>query len=148
MSEAIKVITLIFFSSFKFAFAFPYALTLSLGYIEIISCTVVGGMLGVVFFSKFNIWIIGLWSRFFPSTKNKKIFSRRNRLVIKVWRKYGLFGIAFLTPILLSIPIGTFIAVRYKESMKKIYLFMGCSVVFWSILLTGLMKFFGIVLFE
>ncbi|MEZ5067446.1 MAG: hypothetical protein R2847_02715 [Bacteroidia bacterium] len=36
-----------------------------------------------------------------------KIFTKRNRRIITLWRKYGLFGIAFITPVILSIPIGT-----------------------------------------
>lgn len=40
-----------------------------------------------------------------PSKKKKKVFSKKNRMIVKVWKKNGVMGIAFLTPILLS-PIG------------------------------------------
>src|SRR5262245_37085103 len=38
----------------------------------------------------------------------KRIFTTRNRRIIKIWQSYGLVGLAALTPIIFSIPIGTF----------------------------------------
>ncbi len=77
-----------------------------------------------------------------PVIIKKKIFTKRNRLLVKLKVKYGLMGIAFLTPVLLSIPIGTFIATKLVTNKKKIILYMSVSVVFWAILLTSIFNFF------
>lgn len=42
-----------------------------------------------------------------------RVFNRRNRLIIKIRNSYGFAGIIILTPVLLSIPIGTFLALKY-----------------------------------
>ena len=66
----------------------------------------------------------------------KKIFSRQTRRVVKIWKKYGLFGIAALTPVIFSIPIGTFFMSRYEKNRNKIFLYMFVSITIWSLLLT------------
>ena len=65
-------------------------------------------------------------------SKNKKLFTPRNRRIVKIWSKYGLAGIAFLTPVIFSIPIGTVVATRLVHNKKKIFLYMFISIVFWS----------------
>jgi hypothetical protein len=72
----------------------------------------------------------------------KKLFTKRNRNIVKVWKKYGLYGIAFLTPVILSIPIGTIIANSLVSNRKKVILYMFVSLVFWSILMTSLFEAF------
>lgn len=66
-----------------------------------------------------------------------KIFTKRNRRIIALWRKYGLFGIAIITPVILSIPIGTIIASRLVSNRKKVFLYMFVSISFWSILMVS-----------
>lgn len=67
------------------------------------------------------------------SSAPKKIFTPRNRKLVKIWRKYGLFGIAFLTPVFLSIPIGTVIANSLVDNRRKIIIYMFFSLLFWSV---------------
>ena len=62
-----------------------------------------------------------------------KIFTKRNRRLITIWKKYGLFGIALLTPVVISIPIGTIIASRLVPNKKKVFLYMLISISAWSI---------------
>lgn len=69
----------------------------------------------------------------------KKKFTPRNRRIIKIWRAYGLMGIAVLTPII-SIPVGTIIANNMVQNKKKIFLYMFVSIVFWSFVITLLAK--------
>jgi hypothetical protein len=56
--------------------------------------------------------------------------------------KYGLSGIAIVTPIILSIPIGTLIANNLESNKKKIFLYMFISILSWSILMTSLFEIF------
>lgn len=75
----------------------------------------------------------------------KKIFSRRSRRFVKIWRSYGLPGLAFLTPVIISIPIGTIIANAFEDNKKKIFLYMFFSILFWSVVLTSIFEFLHVV---
>lgn len=70
----------------------------------------------------------------------KRIFTPRNRRIVKLWTQYGLAGIALLTPVLLSIPIGSILAARYVHNKKKIYLYMFCAILFWSLTMIGIFE--------
>jgi hypothetical protein len=70
--------------------------------------------------------------------KPKRIFTKRSRRLIKIWKTYGLAGIAFITPCIISIPVGTVIANALESNRKKIFLYMFISVVFWSLTIHSL----------
>ena len=65
--------------------------------------------------------------------EKRKVFTKKNRRIVQIWKKYGLMGIAIVTPIFLSIPIGTIIANSLEERKKKILLYMFFSILFWSV---------------
>ena len=77
-----------------------------------------------------------------PAAKKKKIFTAKNRKIVRIWRKYGLFGIAAITPVILSIPIGTLIANSLVNNRRKIIIYMFFSVLFWSLAMTTLFELF------
>lgn len=66
----------------------------------------------------------------------RKIFTPRNRRMVKLWRTYGLIGLAVLTPILFSIPLGTFFMTRLEKNNRKILFYMFVSITTWSLLMT------------
>jgi hypothetical protein len=68
--------------------------------------------------------------------KFKKVFSPQSRRFVKIWNKYGLIGISFLTPILLSPPGGAILAVAFGGSRKHLLLYMFIFSVMWSFILT------------
>jgi hypothetical protein len=146
-----KVVQVILLSSVKFAAGPPFAYfggeqALSTG--ETFFYCLCGGLIGVLIFTyvsapilraeKILVRTIRTFVGKKPETQSKRklIFTRRNRRVVGIWMKYGLAGIAFLTPVLLSIPIGTLIANSLVHNKRKILLFMFISLVFWSIALT------------
>ncbi|MGI8893367.1 MAG: small multi-drug export protein [Bacteroidia bacterium] len=115
---------------------------------------ITGGVLGVMFFMFLSTHIVRFFNSiklfFFKSRSHKpvKIFSKRSRRLVKFWKSYGLMGIALITPIILSIPIGTFIAIRLYPNKKKIFLLMFCSIVLWSIIITSFLEAFRAIPFE
>ena len=74
------------------------------------------------------------------SHRKRKIFTRRNRRIVRIWRRYGLIGLSALTPILFSIPLGMFIITRLEHNHRKILIYMLISVSCWSLLLTGIFE--------
>lgn len=79
------------------------------------------------------------------AARRKKVFTKRNRKIVALWKKYGLAGLAFFTPVILSIPIGTVVANIYVPNRKRIFLFMFVSILFWSVLMTSLFELYHVV---
>ncbi len=99
-----------------------------------------GGIVGSVFFT----FLIGgiqkaiskLLDKYYPNRNlNKKKFTRQNRLIIKAKKNFGTFGIAMISPPLLSIPLGVFLALRFFGNRAKIILWMSVSVIIWTVIL-------------
>jgi len=63
-------------------------------------------------------------------------FKKRNRTVIQVWQKFGIFGLSMMTPILLTPIGGTLIAVALGVPRKTIIFHMAYSSILWSFAIT------------
>lgn len=68
--------------------------------------------------------------------RREPIFSKRSRSIIKVFKKFGMGGIAFLTPMVLSPVGGTVIATLLGVPRHRIMLHMLWSAVLWGGILT------------
>ncbi|MBI2721545.1 MAG: hypothetical protein HYX39_05170 [Bacteroidetes bacterium] len=66
------------------------------------------------------------------------IFTKRNRKIIRIKQKFGLAGIAFLTP-LLSMPIGAFVAEKFYKDKRKVIIYLSISVIFWITSIYGVL---------
>ncbi|MCC7232219.1 MAG: hypothetical protein IT242_04695 [Bacteroidia bacterium] len=73
---------------------------------------------------------------------HRKVFTPRTRRMVRIWKNYGLIGLAALTPVLFSIPIGTFFMTRLEKNRKKILLYMFISITCWSLLITTAFEIF------
>jgi hypothetical protein len=108
---------------------------------ETILYTNLGGLIGIIvslFFSKGLIYFWNKLSSQKPKTweKAKKTFTKFNRRLVLLKSKYGMPGIAILTPVLLSIPLGTFLTAKYYRHKKSNFLFLFLSQVEWSFIYT------------
>lgn len=125
MMPWIKYLTIILLASVKFAMAPLSAIPMGITGKTLFLCMVFGGFLGFfVFYYLADFFLIQMGIRQQRKGKERKIFSKKNRLVVKMMRKNGLLLLALLTPILLSIPFGAFLAIRYFPKNKPIVLFM------------------------
>jgi hypothetical protein len=66
--------------------------------------------------------------------KQKKVFSKKNRRIVRIWNAYGEVGIAVLTPILLNPIGGTLILVSFGSDKRKIFGYMLLSGLAWGAL--------------
>ena len=134
MEEILKAIPVVLASAVKFILGPLEGYALKLHPLTTILSTILGMMISVVAFTFFGDW---LKQRFF-----KKLFARptnpsnRRRKFNILMRKYGLGGIVFFTPIILTPIGGTLLAVGMNKPKEKILLFMFISASFWSIVLT------------
>lgn len=154
----VQILLTIFFSSFKFAACFPLVIIqFEFSFLETVLWTNVGGIAGIFFFAFLSEKLISWWKRTFrPSNRNiledeqqvKKIFTRRNRRIVRTKQKYGLIGISVITPFLLSIPVGVFLVVRYYRSSKFKFLYLIAANVIWSLIYTGFYMFWETLLLK
>jgi len=103
--------------------------------------TTVAGMMTVVFlFTFFGEWIR---TRVFGRFKKRKVNLKRAERFEKIWKRYGLIGVAVLTPIILTPIGGTLLAVSSGSPREKIVFYMLISASFWSVVISSAIYFFG-----
>jgi hypothetical protein len=139
-----KELTIIFFCSWKFAATFPVAVyVMKMSFAETLIYTNIGGILGTLISVYLSEFLLKIWREYWPwklkhGRKQKRIFTKRNRWFVKIKTKYGLFGIVVLSPVLLSIPLGSFLTVKYYGMKKTNVLWLIAGQVLWSFVYTGL----------
>ena len=122
---------------FKFVAAPVAGVAAGLPMLVIWGLTVAGMMTTVVLISGVGrVWALHLRRR--RQEKGKPLFNRRSRIVVRVYRRFGMVGIAFLTPILFSPVGGTVIATQLHVPRWRILVHMAWSAVFWGFALTML----------
>lgn len=121
-------------SMFKFFFAPFLGAEEGLHFFSTFWACIVGMNLSVVVFSFFGDSIKGFVVKWFYS-KNRKKFTPTNRRIVSIWKKYGLLGLALLTPPLLTPPVGTLVATGFGVEKKKIFFYMFVSSILWGLLL-------------
>lgn len=136
-----KELTVIFFCSWKFALTFPLAIySLNLSFSETLLYTNLGGIVGLIFFSYLSQGLLVFWQKHIQSrfiTKgHKQNFTTKRRRFIYLKNKYGLPGIILLNPIILSIPISTFLVIKYFGLRTKHLLWLFSGQLIWSIIYT------------
>lgn len=140
----IEWIWIIAWSAFKFIVGFGMSVAMGFNIFESYISSVGGGMLGVLTY--LYIWhFYEIYRKKHPINKSKIVkFSKLKRFMVHIVKKYELYGIAFLTPVLLSMPVGTLIAAAIEKNKWRIKFFMFAALNFWFILLSALKLFFNI----
>jgi len=141
MSFAFKILVVIFLSGIKFMIAIPLSvIKYDFDFIQTFLFSVAGGAISVCVFSYLNDKIYKLIQK----RRQNKIKKRsvKKAFAIITARKYGLIGIAFLTPIFLSIPIGTYLALYFFPEKRKTIPILITSVVGWSLVLSFVLTIF------
>ncbi len=135
-----KYISVVLASMVKFVAGPLAGLALSLSWWETALCTVVGMMLSVIIFMFLGSAIQQLIGRY---RKNKpRLFSKRTRMAVRVWKRSGMTGIAILTPLLFTPIGGTLIAVSFKVPRLTIIAQMLLWGVIWGVIMSfGLYRF-------
>lgn len=139
--ELSRAIPVYFSSMLKFILGPVGGYLAKLNMLTTILTTVAGMMTVVVAFAFFGDLIKKhVINRFF---KRKNRFSDQNRKFVKIWKKYGLAGVAALTPLLLTPIGGVLLAVGFGSPRDKLIIYIFISASFWSVTLTLLIYIFG-----
>ena len=139
MMEAIPIILL---SAFKFLPCPSLAVAMGYNFWETILITVPAGVAATVFFFLASNFLMErarrrkLTAVSTGKEKVKRQFTWLNKNLIRVKHRFGVVGIAFFTPTLLSIPLGSIIMAKFFKHKKEALPALMLSVIGWGVLLT------------
>lgn len=158
----LKQFSIILISAVKFLVAAPTSYLFGYNYLETILNTTLGGWLGVIvfyylgryIFSHFPFWRrkmrhmyhklagIPVHTRVIMNKKaeERKIFNRRNRFIVMIRSRFGFPGLIILTPVILSIPIGTMLIAKYYSTRRGHLAWLSLSVMAWSVVLSTFLR--------
>ncbi len=130
--ELYKYLIVFFSSMFKFFVGLALGAGFNLPTLVTAGLTILGMMASVVLFTSFLGKFFHDWIKktFY---KKQKVFTKGNRRKVTIWNKFGLAGVAFLTPVLFTPIGGAMIANAFGESKERIYLYMLISAVVWAL---------------
>ncbi|WP_320279973.1 hypothetical protein [Draconibacterium sp. IB214405] len=165
----LKILHIVLLASVKYIVTLPYAMIIGLDYKYALLAVLTGGIGGFLFFfyisKPLNRGLMRMWPclcNAIPNSikgryhawcitrmkkKPKRIFTRRNRFITRMRSNYGFWGVIIATPVLLTIPIGAFLANKYYAQRRHIVLYMILSIIGWAGVLSGLVHLFPKVFF-
>ncbi|WP_375435320.1 hypothetical protein [uncultured Hymenobacter sp.] len=144
---------------------FKYASVFLLGMVKFVAAPVAGIAAGLSFPLIWGLSVAGMmttvvlvsgvgkmWAlhlRRKREEKGKPLFSRKSRRIVGIFRRFGMAGIAFLTPILFSPIGGTVIATQLHVPRWRILFHMLWSAVLWGAAFTMLaIRFSHLAIFQ
>ena len=138
--EILKAIPVYLSSMLKFIFGPLGGFGVGLHLYTTILATVCGMMTVVLLLTYFGEWIR---VRVFGKFKRKKLNLKRAEKFQMIWKRYGLVGVALLTPVVLTPIGGTLLAVSSGSPREKIIFYMFLSACFWSVVISSAIYFLG-----
>lgn len=132
-AEILKALSVYVSSMIKFIFGPIGGKAAGLHLITTMVVTAAGMMTVVIAFTYFGEYIRKIISRW---TSKKEPNDATPKKRSEFFRKYGLAGVAFFTPIILTPIGGTLLAVGISPNREKIIFYMLISACVWSVILT------------
>jgi hypothetical protein len=159
-----KILQVALLASVKYFLTIPYALLIGLQFEYAVTAIMLGGIGGFLLFyylmkpvSRLIRSIMPAVCRIMPdkfgeryslfcnrwiNPRKRILFTKRSRRIVKIKRTFGLWGIVVATPVLLSIPVGAFLARHYYSHYRYIVLYMLGSIAGWGIIFSALLSLF------
>lgn len=147
MNQLLKILPVFLTCSFAFKIGFPTTFVILEGdFFMVIAVSCAGGIVGNIIFTNLSAAILKAIHNFRAKRgliHRKRVFTSFNRRIIRIKQKFGLAGIAFITPLFLSTPVGAFLAERFFRDKKKIILYLSAATVFWAFALYFILFYFS-----
>lgn len=129
MQELIQILTVIAVGALKMMFAVAVGVGFGFTFLKTFLFTSIGGCLGVLLFYRLSDWLterarLGRLKkraelRLRGGAPLKPVFTKRNRWIIRVKHVSGYLGVAALTPLVLTIPVGSILAARFFHHDRR-----------------------------
>lgn len=165
MEYILKLLSVFLIASIKYFWATPYSFGMKLNEWETIFFIEAGGILGFLFFYYFFGFLFKelklLWPFVYNFTPilfkvrfemwvkrqrfrrfNARKFTRKNKMILQLRKRYGMWGVVILSPIILSIPLGALLGNKYFRHNHHFIPYMIISIVLWGIVSVALFSTF------
>jgi len=146
MNEYWQIISVTLICTIKFIIGLGMALAYNFSPIIFYLTTVGGGMIGVFIYLYLWEFILLIKAKIVkpkPQVIHIKI-NKNIRKMVHFSRTWGIYGIALVTPTIISMPVGTLICRAIEKNKWHIKLVMFVSLSFWSLLIISLQYLFHI----
>lgn len=141
VAELLKYLGVYVLSMFKFIAGPTIGISSGLNFFVTLGLTVAGMMTIVYLVTYFGEHVKALMNRFIKPKKNEKKFTRRKRQFVMLWKKYGVYGVSFFSPLFIT-PIGGALILNTLGAKKEqIIPSMWVSAIFWGVVMTLLVKY-------
>jgi len=167
MEYILKLVSVFLVAGIKYFWATPYSYGLRLNEWETFFFIETGGILGFLFYYyffgflfkelkllwpivynftpvlfkvRFEMWVIHQKAKQNYARK----FTRRNKIIVQLRRRYGMWGIVIFSPVILSIPVGAFLGFKYFRHNHNFIPYMILSIITWGIVSVALFSTFMI----
>jgi uncharacterized membrane protein len=129
--------TIIVLSLWKTYVGPALAVGFAMGYIEAVGYTLLGAAITVCATLYFEGVMTQLFNRLrsaLASTNQQQqpTFKPSLRRALRFYRRYGFWGLMLLTPVLVGLPVGIWIAVRLGSAKLKVAITVMIMALFWS----------------
>lgn len=147
MDTAIQALFVFALATVKFAYSHMTAAGFGFGFVSTWVISTAGGCAGVLLFYYGSGWFmerarLRKLRRQAEGRAAKRSFTRTNRAIVRVRRSQGLWGLVFITPTLISIPIGAVLAAKYFRHDKRTLPMLLLSVATWGLVSTAFWQLF------
>jgi hypothetical protein len=154
MVAVLKIIQVFLLATVKYVITFPFAILIGLNLQQTLIAVTLGGIVGFFFFYHLSGFALkrfhhvkSFLRRHLPLSvrlkyrqlvswrkglTGERVFSKRNRIIVRLRSKFGLAGIIILSPVILSIPIGAFLLNKYYSNHKLARPYMVLSIISWT----------------
>ena len=145
-----KAIPIILLSAFKFLPCPSLAVVLGFNFWQTLLITVPAGIAGVSFFFLSANFLMdrsrARKAKLMAAGRDEPFrkFTWLNKSLVKVKKRFGLYGLAILTPAFLSIPLGSIVMAKFFNHDKLALPALMVSVAVWGVVLTVLSIKFNI----
>lgn len=129
-----KYLAVMLGTAFKYIAGPITGFSLGLTWYETLISSWLGFMLTVVLIVSIGKFLVN-WVSSFRKSK-PIIFSKRARYAVGIWKKFGIKGIAALTPLIFTPIGGSLLSLSFKVPLPRILLFMAISGLIWSTIYT------------
>jgi membrane protein YqaA with SNARE-associated domain len=138
-----KILTVAGLASFEIYAAIPAGFALGLSAWIIFFASVTGGLIGVFVAAFLGDKIRAIFHKKKPS---KETAEKKHPAILRLWNKYGNFGLGFLGTISVGAPISLAIGIGLNANIKKLAVWCCIGVITRCIVFT-LIGWYGLQLF-
>lgn len=141
----LKYLTVFALSMVKFLGGPLAGVSMGLPFSSTLGLTVAGMMTSVLIFSIVGA-TVSRWYAQRARQRGKPVFTTHSRRTVRVFQRFGIGGIAFITPLILSPIVGTIIATVLGVDRRRILLHMLWSAVLWGTTFTFILTKFSFLI--